>query len=247
MRDDLSDWVIHITKDLNTLKLILTDGFLKPSFAPRRRRGDPENAEPTPTIRGPAPAVCFTEQPLGSFDKSRKAIPGRYSPYGIALHKQALYEYGGRPVIYGDRALFARLNEEDQYLWVMFNPVPDAGFGGGIVDWTHEREWRAKIPLGQAMRIQERTTDILGVPLLLPQVLINVTPQLFEPKIIVNSDAEVTNLSQWIGQLPRYTGTDQSLQDYFNRVPTFSVVSLNTVSGKLASPDARWNKLETLP
>ena len=41
-----------------------------------------------------------------------------YQAYGIALHKVDLYNYGGRPVIYGDNDVFNSLNDEVKYLWL---------------------------------------------------------------------------------------------------------------------------------
>lgn len=73
-RTDLTDYVIHLTRwvvaagpleermrdGINRLKDILRCGFLRPTTAPRITVQKNRNN----TVRGPHPAVCFTEQPL---------------------------------------------------------------------------------------------------------------------------------------------------------------------------------------
>ena len=60
------------------------------------------------TIRGPRPAVCFTEQTLQAAIQSRSAT-SRYSGCGIAYHKSPpLYTAGGRPVIYNSKDIIGR-------------------------------------------------------------------------------------------------------------------------------------------
>lgn len=122
----------------DVLKEILTDGLLRPSFALRQRQtvGDIQR-----TIQGPAQAVCFTEQTLNEFAKSCEILPDRYSGYGIALHKWQLFNYGGRPVIYGDETIRDRLDDRDKYLLVRYQPIPHPTFRYPV-DWMHEREWR---------------------------------------------------------------------------------------------------------
>ena len=105
-RDDLTDYVIHFTKNVFrpvsqparfTLAAILACGYIRPTFAPRPSR---HINTPSPTIKGPCPAVCLTEQPIAAVLK----MPGkRYSGYGIAYHKVPLYLAGGRPVLYGSK------------------------------------------------------------------------------------------------------------------------------------------------
>ena len=172
-RPDVTDYLIHWTRGkvedghvvtpFHMLKTIVQCGYLMPSFAPRTRVtvGGREN-----TIKGLTPVVCFTEQPLDSFIKSCEALSNRYHPYAIAVRKDRLFEYGGRPVIYGDGNLLIQLPEECKYLWVHYQPIPSAGIGGYPLDWTHEREWRAT-----AIKYSYGSLGIFegeGVPLLLP-------------------------------------------------------------------------------
>jgi hypothetical protein len=58
----------------------------------------------------------------------------RYSPYGVMLSKQWLFDKGGRPVIYQPEAEFAALPESLQYRHVRFEPPK--------TDYSWEREWR---------------------------------------------------------------------------------------------------------
>jgi hypothetical protein len=172
-RLDLTDYVIHYTrhkeidgkwlKPLDVLKLIVQDGFLKPSFAPRSSMTTGTRND---TIKGQYPAVCFTEQPLAAFLQSCKTLSGRYHRYAIAMRKGCLYKYGGRPVIYGDQDLLNQLSEDYKHLWVRFNPIPNADFGGYPIDWTHEREWRARVK--EYCYPDLGSTPSEGVPLLMP-------------------------------------------------------------------------------
>ena len=150
-RADLTDYVIHWirsgpneegkwVKSLETLVKIIECGYLIPSFA---RRGSIYDRTSRPTIRGPYPAACFTEQSLDNFVLSCNILPSHYKPYGVALYKRALYQYGGRPVIYESEEILGQLvrpgepgYEEGkeiyegglttayQYLWVRYDQYP---------------------------------------------------------------------------------------------------------------------------
>ena len=147
-RNDVTDYVIHsvkgkletdkYTKPFTVLVDILKCGYLKPGFAimtPLLR-----NPTPRPTVKKPDPAVCFTEQTLDCFIESCRQL-SLYNPYGIAVHKYALYSYGGRPVIYGSEDILGEkmtpsessyqegkeiykgsLPVDFQYLWVEHRP-----------------------------------------------------------------------------------------------------------------------------
>lgn len=237
-RSDLTDWVIHYTKPIvrpepttsafDVLKKILADGFLIPSFGTRQRVsvGDIQR-----TIRGLRPAVCFTEQTLGAFATSCQVLPGRYSGYGVAFHKWPLFEYAGRPVIYGDEGLLARLSDDDKFLWVRLQPVPHPAFGSPV-DWTHEREWR----------VPER-----NIPLLLPRVFVIDTYVEYFAVIIVPTDTEAWALRAWIASLPTIQDGDEVLTRVRAQLSALKIVSLEEVRFKLQQGDSRWNKIETLP
>lgn len=250
-RSDLTDWVIHYTKPIvrpeattsaiDVLKKILEDGFLIPSSGIRRRTsvGDTQ-----PTIRGPRPAVCFTEQTLGAFAKSCEVLPGRYFGYGVALHKWPLYNYGGRPVIYGDEGLLERLSDDDKFLWVRLQPIPHNVFGSPI-DWTHEREWRIVPKRYIHTGLGEWPDDKLLI--LLPPVFINDEFQEDLPVIIVPTDAQARQLGAWIALLPQFREDNQLLYRVREKLHSLTIVSLEEVRRKLHQGDTRWNKIETLP
>lgn len=156
-RRDMTDWLIHFTKDVDSLPArevllrILVEGALRPGFAPK---GNP----PRSTIYSLVPAVCFTEQPLLAFRQYLQARSNASSMagYGILIHKHDVYIAGGLPVIYGlgcaeelpathpDYQPSRRLLDpkiisyKEQYRYVTFVPTRTPY----PIDWSHEREWR---------------------------------------------------------------------------------------------------------
>jgi len=123
VRPDITDYLIHwvrpkyeggkVIKPLVILLDIIESGYLKATFA---TRGSIYDRSKRPTVKGSYPAVCFTEQSLENFIKSCKVLPSHYYPYGVALYKRALYQYGGRPVIYGSEDILGiplRPNESE--------------------------------------------------------------------------------------------------------------------------------------
>ena len=120
--------------------------------------------KPRPTVKGPYPAVCLTEQPISAILITLEAEPGRYSGYGIGYYKPNLFDYGGLPVLYSSKAeLGKRIKEGEpgweegkdifgdglplhlQYLWVNYDPLGIGPFNQTL-DFTWEREWRVKFP-----------------------------------------------------------------------------------------------------
>jgi hypothetical protein len=172
-RTDLTDYVIHLTRDrlchdaiareynctarpLEVLLEILDAGVIRPTFALRKNR---TSLKPQPTIAGPFPAVCLTEQTIEALIQTL-SVSTRYSGYGIAYHKYPLFSFGGRPVIYGSKDILGKrlaateegyeddkdifkdgLSREDQHLLAHYEPChryqDDLPF-----DFSWEREWR---------------------------------------------------------------------------------------------------------
>jgi hypothetical protein len=107
------------------------------------------------TVYGRNPAVCFTEMPLAAFIEAGEVRASRdeaMSPYGLIFSKAALFQAGGRPVIYGlstsplipsgngggERIIpETSLPLAEQYRYVTYAPSSQKR-----IDWTHEREWR---------------------------------------------------------------------------------------------------------
>jgi hypothetical protein len=250
-RPDLTDYLIHWTQGgsggggykgpFEVLKSILECGFLRPTFAPKSRAtvGGREN-----TIKGLQPAVCFTEQPLAAFIKSWRTL-GRYNPYGIAVRKDRLYQYGGRPVVYNDETFLNRLSDEDKYLWVRYDPIPEASLGGYPIDWTHEREWRARSAKYQYLHIG--TSPAEGVPLLLPPEFESQKTRLVLPWILVRKEEEIRDLKAWMAALPPYGGSNGVLKQYFDVLLNVPIIALEEVEKRLNDGDERWARLDTLP
>jgi hypothetical protein len=243
-RDDLTDYVIHFTKHCfkppvwdkarDVLAKILACGYIRPTFALKPTR---HTSTPGPTIKGPSPAVCLTEQPLSAILKIRT---NRYSGYGIAYHKVPLYQAGGRPVLYGsERELGRRLRQgepgweegreifagglppELQYLWVRYAPLM-AGSDGYPVDFTWEREWRVK-------------TEGDGLPALL-------NTDWYRPSkgvIVVERDEDIVFFREGLAQL---VARGKAWASHLTRI-----VSLETARRKLEEGDTRYAKLDTWP
>ncbi|WP_420645296.1 hypothetical protein [Candidatus Leptofilum sp.] len=171
-RKDLSSYLIHWTTKRNFYS-ILRFGYLKPSDARRSYSN-------TPTIYGNTPAVCFSEMPIGNYLQSL-SVDNRYwrKQWMIALPKQLIYAYGGRPVLYGDKnEFFKRLEEEDKYLFCHFDCSKS-------VDWTHEREWRAKVNLEINAQISSRNDPAPSwVPIHLDEQGFPVHGEYLEPRFI---------------------------------------------------------------
>lgn len=253
-RPDITDYLIHWTaghvtdgkyhEPFEVLKEIIACGYLKPSFALKQSKtvGGTQN-----TIKGPYPAVCFTDQPLDAFLKSCGKLPSRYSPYGIAVHKWHLYTYGGRPVIYADESLLNLLPDEYKYLWVRYDPVPEPTLGGYPVDWTHEREWRVRQRSYSYGDLGVSPQE--GVPLLLPPVSFpnSEKPVVSLPRFLVKTEAESHELKEWINHLPPCEGTNGVLRYYFEALPKALVIPLEIVKIRLSEGDLRYARLETLP
>jgi len=81
--------------------------------------------------------------PISNYLQSTVAMPSRYQRWGIAIPKEIIFAYGGRPVLYSDLNFYERLkatilrDDSDKYRFLFSNHSPL-----GNSDWTHEREWR---------------------------------------------------------------------------------------------------------
>lgn len=237
---------------------LLTDQGLKPSLAPRTSIYDRSNKRPT--VRGPYPAVSFTEQTFENFLKSCQILQDRYSPYGIALYKRALYQYGGRPVIYGtedilgeqlrpnepgyekDKEIYKNgLPKDYQYLWVRYEPIPN--MNGYVVDWTHEREWRCRVVICCDAKLGSAPRE--GVPLLLPAVYNHEMKKdiYYLPKILVwrkqeKELAEETikeSSHQWAAECE-----DKYLRCYFELLPKAKIIALEEMTNNPEATKLDW-------
>lgn len=131
-RPDLTRALIHLTGDrpANTahdaLISILRDGMV-------------HGSDHSGYVKGRNIAACFTEMPLSAvrfFIQHRRFTSHPYRPYGIAIHKVSAWDRGARPVIYLPDGEAGWIPEEEKWRHVRLEY--------GEVDFTHEREWRAK-------------------------------------------------------------------------------------------------------
>ncbi len=192
-------------------------------------------------MEGNRPVVCFSEQPLSAFIRSYGTLTGRCKPYGIAVRKDRLFEYGGRPVIYSDGSLLSSLSEEYKHLWVNFQPIPNPYFGGYPLDWTHEREWRATV--NEYHVLEHGTYQMDGVPLLLPPD----GKTLLLPWILVRSTSEALEMRNWIKDLPEYSGSNGMMKIYRENLRFAPVLALEVAEAKLAEGAHKWGRFDTLP
>ena len=144
-RNDISDFLIHFTKGES-----LEDAFrcLQKIIAERTLLGSGR------MIRGGYPCVCFSEAPLGALQNGliNPGFYSQYSPFGVLVHKQWLFQHGGRPVIYGLESEFLELPESHRWRHMRYEPP--------AVDFSWEREWRIQC----ASLTFDRTTSSLVVP-----------------------------------------------------------------------------------
>jgi hypothetical protein len=87
-------------------------------------------------VKGTQAAVCLSEIPLATMNEFIGPVGSnfRYRSYGVALSKQAVFNAGGRPVIYIPDSEGEWIPSDQKWRQVRFEPPG--------VDWTHEREWR---------------------------------------------------------------------------------------------------------
>lgn len=237
-RTDITDYLIHWTKDLGTLLQILECGYLTPTFAPKYSHFGKEKRE---TIRGSIPAVCFTEQPLSCFVKACELRLGRYKPYGIVLHKYAVYAYGGRPVLYGDRKMLEAISDEYKYLWAQYNPIP--GSDGYPLDFTHEREWRCVVNAKPQFGFIDLPKE--GVPILLPWDA-SCNHDLYKFRITVNTKDDADILRQVLPEPQGSVGKSEILNAYFTRLPETPILTLEDIRKLLEEPQIASIRFEDL-
>lgn len=143
-RSDLSSKLVHLTRSaviddrkvgpVDVLTYILIDGRIAAS---------------TGFIVGDIPATCFQDAPIYAVAQNlyaeqqyRKAVEDarvRYVGVGLMFDKVAVYQRGGRPVIYEDTERAKAMLPEDEWWRIVRFDLNDED---DMVDWTHEREWR---------------------------------------------------------------------------------------------------------
>ncbi|WP_106917107.1 hypothetical protein [Chryseobacterium aurantiacum] len=120
-REDISDYLFHFTngeKAFDTLCKIYDD---------RKLIDVNDNG-----------VICFTEAPLTTltsmFDIFIKYRNPMYSPYGVGIKKEYLFNIGCRPVIYGPKEDYEKLHEDLKWRFEEYKPNEK--------DFSWLREWR---------------------------------------------------------------------------------------------------------
>lgn len=234
----MSQYVMHCTKpkrDDSGLVLapvedvfqeIISDGYLKASFGLIKSTFTFQSSR---TVRGERPAVCFTEQPLQFFLQTLKAEPGeRYSQFAVALRKDDLFAYGGRPVIYDNPMGANSLPSDHLYRWVCYEPdaIWDRKYPR---DFTHEREWRTRpeSDLNYRAGLEEEADHV--VPLRLPTSRPGAG-QTHHFVLFVDSDDRRDELKEWIvEQLPSISARGKYGKKYAVALSEAPVVSFENI------------------
>jgi hypothetical protein len=262
-REDMTEWLIHFTRASGNplasnwlhasqvLAKIVKEGYLIPSWSLRNYR---------PTIYGPRPAVCFTEQPLWAFvqymdSRGTGPVPG----YGVLIRKRQASADGAYPVIYG-------CEPAEEIASTHPNAVPGMrildpthipldqqyrfsalalGKNQEPIDWSHEREWRWP---EHDLNVQHRK----GQPNRLPLVgsgwfgwrgSAHGTPHLFVP-----DDQARSILQNELKDLQPDASGDGLRADLHAQLKTsVGIICLDFVRRQWRQGDRRFGRLETWP
>jgi len=138
-RSDMSSYVTHLTREsdksdnpLDTLLKIIDDRKLIGS----NNKG---------FIQGSERAVCFQDAPLSGivqnvYQNQVQESKIRYRGFGLMFSKDYAFKKGARPVIYETKEEARGKFPLELWRVVTFDLNDSTNF----IDWTHEREWRAK-------------------------------------------------------------------------------------------------------
>lgn len=145
-RPDFSDGLVHLTRERKEYEEA-TEPFDRPKVKRKIAafdvlkeilvEGKINGSGNDGYVKGHRKVVCFSEVPLSAvqhFASPPDAVNARYRYYGISVSKKALFNAGGRPVIYLPDRDATWIPAEEKWRHVRFDY--------GKVDFTHEREWR---------------------------------------------------------------------------------------------------------
>lgn len=146
IRDDISNKLIHLTRDFEGLSG--EQRFYEIIKSKKLLGGKTD-------VRGPFKCICFSETPISSIAQliARQTSDMRYLPYGFMFSKEYLFSLGARPVIYQPEVEYETLPDEIKYRHVKFDLS-----GNKKIDWTWEREWRLKADF---LEIHPKSTTII--------------------------------------------------------------------------------------
>ncbi len=103
----------------------------------------------TTFIVGSRPAVCFFDAPLLALAQTisfeariveKHDDRVRYCGVGLSFDKRYAFQRGARPVMYEQSEVARRLLPKEQHWRIVDLDLQNEN---ALVDWTHEREWRA--------------------------------------------------------------------------------------------------------
>lgn len=147
-RTDLSTQVVHLTREQTTGAEKGATEVLFDIMDQQRIVASPVHQA---FIVGKIPAVCFQDAPLGAicqnvfyeqkYKEQNEKAKVRYRAMGISFAKDYAYGKGARPVVYDQTQAAKEYLPSDQW-WRIVNF--DLSDEKNIIDWTHEREWRAR-------------------------------------------------------------------------------------------------------
>ena len=123
-REDLSNYLFHFTKRSKDYFTLL----------------DIVNSQSLLDVNNNG-VICFTEAPVSMlipmFKIFERFDEPMYSPYGVAICKDILFDLGARPVIYGDVDELDLLDESIRWRFEPYEP--------GVKDFSWLREWRVPV------------------------------------------------------------------------------------------------------
>jgi hypothetical protein len=142
-RIDISTAIVHFTKeaDIDGRRWSAVEILVKILKEKTLKGG-------TGFVVGPHRAVCFQDSPmLGlaqnvQFERECLEKGGRlrYRGTGPAFNKRYAFKLGARPVLYERTEVAKKLLPEAEHWRIVNLNLSDKEH---IIDWTHEREWRA--------------------------------------------------------------------------------------------------------
>ncbi|MCZ2260603.1 DUF2971 domain-containing protein [Sporosarcina sp. G11-34] len=147
-RTDLSGYVYHLTKaETNNdgkENLSALDRLVK-IITERKLIG---SSTKSGFITGDRKTVCFQDAPISGIVQNvlhentyKEDLGGkiRYTYFGLAFPKPYIFQQGGRPVFYEEKANAKNILPLKEHWRIVDFSLLDKD---NIVDWTHEREWR---------------------------------------------------------------------------------------------------------
>jgi hypothetical protein len=165
-RDDLSRFLIHLTRDLkdssakDNLIGILKDKKIEARNAHCLVMHKLEQMRFTKLLRWQFNSVCFTEAPLSQVSQLTRLIPKRsieLRPYGVVFWKDHLMDCGANPAIY----LNAQGNSLSRYLIKQFEEIFKDVQSLKSLKAAEERHYKSIIQLYALLNVFNRERNFM--------------------------------------------------------------------------------------